>query len=508
MLFALSLFITSALFEALPYYKKRAWSRRKIYAFVAGECVLLACAVVSFDSLVLGLFCLLISMYRLINLARLVTGRLPDQHLMTIGRRSFLVLYTVQVLVILIAVVANLLAIPSTTLLGYLLIIGSFIGACVIFAATLQNVKASKPKSTDHLSDDELPTLTIAIAARNETPTLVSCLETVVASNYPKLEILVLDDDSQDTTAEIIRSFAQDGVRFVKWESIDGNWLSKNRAYETLLQHASGDLLLYMGVDVRLHAMSLRRVVEQMLARNLAMMTLVPKRTKSGLLAIFIQPMRYWWELAIPHAIRMRPPALSTCWIINRRQLENIGGFYSYKRSITPEEHLARYFFQRKEYGFVRTTSEMLITTHKSFFSQWDTQVRTRYPHAHRRPETTLAQTILLVCFVIGPFIALPFSYLGIFDGSLVILLVMSVALYISSHLLISLITNPAAGFFAPLNFPIAIALDIVALHFSMFKYEFSKVIWKGRDVAPKKLHAISQLPIVDEPTRDSENTH
>ena len=35
MLFALTLFITSALFEALPYYQMRTWSRRKTYALVA-----------------------------------------------------------------------------------------------------------------------------------------------------------------------------------------------------------------------------------------------------------------------------------------------------------------------------------------------------------------------------------------------------------------------------------------------------------------------------------------
>ena len=75
------------------------------------------------------------------------------------------------------------------------------------------------------------------------------------------------------------------------------------------------------------------------------------------------------------------------------------------------------------------------------------------------------------------------------------------------SHLAISIITNPIAGIFAPINFPVAIALDILALHESLYKYEFSKVIWKGRDIAPKKLKVIAKLPDL-EPTPNLENTH
>ena len=51
-----------------------------------------------------------------------------------------------------------------------------------------------------------------------------------IASDYPKLEIIVLDDCSQDRTAEIIRNFAHDGVRFIQSEDNKDNWLDKNKA--------------------------------------------------------------------------------------------------------------------------------------------------------------------------------------------------------------------------------------------------------------------------------------
>jgi hypothetical protein len=265
------------------------------------------------------------------------------------------------------------------------------------------------------------------------------------------------------------------------------------------LQQASGDIIFYMGVDVRLHPNSIRRLVEQFVSRKTEMMTILPKRTKSGLIAAFIQPMRYWWELAIPRFINRRPPALSTSWMINRTSINEINGFNSYKRSIIPEEHLAKHFSHLKSYSFIRTTKDSLITTHKDFSSQWDTQVRTKYPHAHRRPENVMIQSFVLSFVVLLPFILLPFIIFGYelywFYESALLTAVLS---YLISHIAISVITNPIAGFLAPFNFPVAIILDIIAVNVSMFRYEFGKVIWKGRDVAPKKLEVIPHLPDIE----------
>ena len=148
-----------------------------------------------------------------------------------------------------------------------------------------------------------------------------------------------------------------------------------------------------------------------------------------------------------------------------------------------------------------------MFTTQKTFSSQWDTQVRTRYPHAHRRPETAFIQSILLICIVLYPFILLPLGALRSLDSTIIMLSALAVAAYALSHIAISVITNPIAGLFAPINFPVAILLDIIALHESMVKYEFSKVIWKGRDIAPKKLKVIAKLPSMST-TPDPESTH
>src|SRR4029077_9013676 len=62
------------------------------------------------------------------------------------------------------------------------------------------------------IDETDLPTVTVAIPARNEDAQLDQCLQSLLAGDYPKLEIIVLDDCSQDRTSEIIRRFAHDGV--------------------------------------------------------------------------------------------------------------------------------------------------------------------------------------------------------------------------------------------------------------------------------------------------------
>lgn len=52
------------------------------------------------------------------------------------------------------------------------------------------------------------PTASIIIPARNEEVCLAECLQSLIAQTGIDYEIIVIDDDSTDRTAEIARSFA------------------------------------------------------------------------------------------------------------------------------------------------------------------------------------------------------------------------------------------------------------------------------------------------------------
>ena len=499
----ITLFAVVLLLELSIFVSPFCWRHKKAIAAVSLlitdlSVALMVMAAFSAATVLMALF----TLYRAINTLRLVEVRMHDAYLRRAALRSMLWLAAAQIAAL--AVWATFATLPSflTGTKALTAISMSFAAAGMfVLISTLKNLRATRVSMAAPMADIDMPTLTVAIAARNENSALQHCLESVIACDYPKLEVIVLDDCSQDHTAEVIKSFAHDGVRFVQGEQPNDTWLAKNQAYQTLLEQATGQLILFMGVDVHLNKTTLRRVVEQFRARNVTMLSVLPKRTQSGTLAAFIQPMRYWWELALPEWIIKHTPVLSTCWIADRHALIKEGGFKSVMRAIIPEEHLSTAFNKRHAYAFVRTNNEIGLATHKDFKSQWLTAVRTRYPQAHRRPEYVVLRVLIMLYFLIAPFIVLPLLLSTHAQLATIIMTAISIVALVVSHVLIVAVTNPIALFLALINFPIVVVIDFIALHISMYRYEFSEVIWRGRDVTTPAMHVIPHLPILDDRT-------
>src|SRR3989344_5408800 len=53
---------------------------------------------------------------------------------------------------------------------------------------------------------EDFPGVTVIIPAYNEEETIQTCLASVQQLNYPRLSLIVVDDGSQDNTAEIVRA--------------------------------------------------------------------------------------------------------------------------------------------------------------------------------------------------------------------------------------------------------------------------------------------------------------
>ncbi len=491
-------FILSAALLFLMFIFKFEKTLRRIICAVSLLCNAFAMGAlaVGYTNLLAILF-LFISIYQIINILRIVQSRMNEEYLFRSTKRTFYYLFISQLLILGIFGSKHFFnwQIKNDLLLQGLVGV-TLLVSIILAVTTLLNIFLSKTKPTGLLADSKLPTLTLAIPARNENEMLTDCLEAATGCTYPKLEILVLDDCSQDKTAQIIKSYAQKGVRFVQAGIEDDSWLSKNQAYQVLLDQSAGDLIMFMGVDVDLSPDSLTRIVEVFLADGVNMMSVMPKRVKSGLIAAFIQPMRYWWELSIPRWFLKRPPVLSTCWLMDKQVLVKMGGFKSVKRAIIPEEHLAWQQSKLGMYRFIRNTKYIDLTTQKDFFSQWSTALRTRYPQVHRRPELVVLRSLIMTVFLLLPFVICVLQVTtSKLDFYVFIISLASVILLVTSNVLISSVTNPMSSMLAVINFPINVVLDLIALHISMIRYEFGEVIWKGRNVSDAAMHVYYKLP-------------
>lgn len=438
-----------------------------------------------------------VNIYFIINDLRFIELRMNSEYLKAASQRTWGVLTLIGAGFIALWWFLSMEHVAGNTLLVWY----DFLAFCVaVSLATVAAVNIRRTRlhtPTQSYTDKELPTVTVAIPARNETETLRHCLTSLILSDYPKLEVLVLDDCSQDETAQIIKSFSHDGVRFIEGTPPpDERWLHKNWAYQQLLDAATGKIILFIGVDVEVHPDSLRHLVTLMTARDKTMLSLMPRRIQVTLSSLFVQPMRYWWELILPH-IR-RPAVLSTAWVITREALEEFGGFKSVSRAVEPERHIARYF--RSKYGFYRTTPWLGVQTNKPLRDQIETAIRTRYPQLEKRPENVLLLSIMILFAWVGPLVRLLAP-----GGRSLLLPFATLAILVVVHVGITLLTNRRVWPLSLINFPIVVLLELVFIHVSMYEYEFSEVQWKGRNICMPVMYMTAHLPrLPDEPTMSS----
>lgn len=376
--------------------------------------------------------------------------------------------------------------------------------AAVLCVTTFHTLRATAPRPTEgKFADRDLPSLTVAIPARNETKDLEECLRTVLASDYPKLEVIVLDDCSQLPTADVIKGFAQQGVRFIPGKPPAKRWLPKNQAYQALYREASGEIVIFCGVDVRFGVSAVRELVYQMLERNKRMVSVLPVRRDASLQDSYIQPMRYWWELVLPRKLFNRPAVLSTCWAIYREDIHALGSFKATSRSVMPEQYFARELVRKDTYSFLRSSSSLDIVTVKSLEEQRRTALRMRYPQLHKRPEWVYLLLVGYGFFILWP-MAWPLVYLA--DGPWKLSLV-AAGLLALTHIQILRATDPTNAAFGAFTLPFAILTDFVLVIDSMLRYEFFAVFWKERNICLPVMHVYPGLPRLDKSGGEEEHT-
>lgn len=460
---------------------RRVWSAIVIIPLSVTSGLLFGMDFVSWAALVM-----FFSIYRIVNLLRVLEGRMQLDHLFSATRRTSLWLIGLQAVVIGLAALDERTRLVTVTL-PHVLVAVQLAVAAGLWLSTLSGLSDSRPGAPrQNLASRDLPSLSVAIPARNETEDLEACLESLIASDYPKLEILVLDDCSQNKrTSKIIGGFAQSGVVFIGGEVPPEHWLAKNYAYEQLAQEANGELILFCGVDTRFNPDSLRTMVEIMIERRQRMTSFVPvNRTPDRwkLEPLMLQPARYAWELALPRRRMGRPPVLSTCWLIAAEELRGSGGFEAVSRSISPESYFAKRMYAHGAYGFLRSSGSIGLSSSKSIEDQRATAVRTRYPQLHRRPE-------LVALSALGELALLPLTFATLVINFANHELLLAAGGLIACAVLVDFYRRIVAATYGRRllrgywTVPFVALYDACLLNYSMWRYEFREVIWKGRNV-------------------------
>ncbi len=120
------------------------------------------------------------------------------------------------------------------------------------------------------ISRGDAPALSVVIPARNEARNIEACARSVLASDYPRLEVIVVDDHSTDGTGEIVRRIAAEDARLrvVQAPDLPEGWFGKQWACQTGARAATGDFFCFTDADTRHGRELLSRSVGAMRARG------------------------------------------------------------------------------------------------------------------------------------------------------------------------------------------------------------------------------------------------
>lgn len=93
--------------------------------------------------------------------------------------------------------------------------------------------------------------VSILIPARNEAENILFLLKSIKNQDYKNIEVIILDDQSDDDTFLICDAFSKTDIRFkvVKGDDLKIGWLGKNFACHQLAKQAKGKYLLFLDAD-------------------------------------------------------------------------------------------------------------------------------------------------------------------------------------------------------------------------------------------------------------------
>ena len=326
----------------------------------------------------------------------------------------------------------------------------------------------------------DMPSVSVCIPARNEMHALAECLEKVIASDYQRLEIIVLDDVSGDDTSSLIKSFAHDGVRFVQGDTLPEGWLGKNHALQGLLAEASGTYVLFMDVDTRITSNAVSNLVRYALSQRATMVSVLPRREDGWRASVIFSPLRYFWEIIFHR--KASPATASSAWMISRQALlDRFNGFEAMKDIVQPESKLSASLAATNEYRFLMSTPEFGVAYEKKWRSQLVTSTRLFFPLLSYQVSLAVVAILDLIVLLLPTVIAITtFFLLG--DWIHVFAVVVAV-LYSGMYGWYAHRVWRIGALLGALLWPIIVLQEIVLVFASVFQYKRHTVKWKGRKI-------------------------
>ncbi|RWZ60795.1 glycosyltransferase [Halobacillus fulvus] len=341
------------------------------------------------------------------------------------------------------------------------------------------------PSLSFRSEEEEPPKVSLLIPLRNEERNVEGLIQSLKKATYPNLEILLLDDHSEDRTFEKLEEEIHSDQRFtiLRGKQLPEGWNGKVHACHQLSQAAQGDYYLFLDADARIAPDVIERTIATLKRKGASMISGFPNYPNDHFLGHMLVPLQHMIiHLHLPLLIAnwtKKPMFTAACGIfimIEKQAYVAIGGHESVKNSLVEDVHIAR---EVKKHGYkmvlANITSSVLSYMYHAPQETWEGFKKNTYTGLGRSKTLVFGLTAFYAFTFLLPFI---YVFVAIFEQNwmylLPYLLTVTFKLYIDAR----------TGHPLWLSFliPISISLLIGIMFASMNVHAKGKGYqWKGR---------------------------
>ncbi len=127
-------------------------------------------------------------------------------------------------------------------------------------------------------ADGQWPLISLVVPACNEGETIEAAAESLIALDYPNLEVIFVNDRSTDQTGALIERIQKKSDRFraIHISTLPQGWLGKVHAMSKGIEAAKGEWIILTDADVHFSAHALRKAVAYNRKNRLDFLTIIP----------------------------------------------------------------------------------------------------------------------------------------------------------------------------------------------------------------------------------------
>lgn len=350
------------------------------------------------------------------------------------------------------------------------------------------------------LATSDAPLVSILVPARNEQHrVLETCIRSILAQDYGRFEVIVVNDRSTDETGAILERLAKsdERLRVIEGEDLPPGWLGKPYAMQQALTHAHGEWILATDADMIFEPAALRTALERTLEANGDALTLIPHFETGSFWERVVIPTWEWVFLMYTVFYRIDDPktdraaAIGGFFLIRRTVLDRVGGYEALKDEVMEDVRLAERI-KRLGVRLLIDRAPALIRTrmYTTFAEMWECSTKNWFSGMNFSLPLALSSVVSMYLGAVAPPLIALAALIAIASGTDLTSLFIPAALSWLFLVLVMAISSRRSGVspLYALTAPLGLGLIYAMLLDSSIRISTGRgVTWKGRRIYERR---------------------